>query len=336
MKIKNILPPSLKPGQAIAVIAPSSPVSGVCKGETIKRGYDYLRERGYKIIEGESVKRLSKKHTAGSVSMRVEEIHSFVKRTDVGCIMAFWGGYNCNQLLDKLDYKLIKQYPKIFIGFSDITALTTAVTTKTGLVTFSGPSVISFAKPTPFQYTWDYFCKTCINPKDFCPISDSLQYSDDAYYLRKDDNHRIKKHNKGMRIFKNGRAKGKIIVGNLQTLLLLNGTEYLGDFKNKILFLEEDESINIAYFDRCLVQCEQLGWFKKISGLVFGRFTEQTKITESILLSLFKERFNQIDFPILYNADFGHSDPMFTIPNGGEVKINTAAKVKIIFKKAVV
>lgn len=101
--------------------------------------------------------------------------------------MAFWGRFNTNQLLDQLDYELIKKNPKIFIGYSDVTALTTAITTKTGLITFSGPGVISFAKPEPFDYTWDYFEKMCIKPQEDIIIEPSKEYSDDLYFLRKDN-----------------------------------------------------------------------------------------------------------------------------------------------------
>lgn len=332
-KLKKILPPKLTNNKLIGVIAPADPVRGICSEDVIQRGYDYLKKKGFSIVEGESVKELTKKHTAGSVSLRVDDIHEFFKRKDIGCIMAFWGGFNSNQLLDSLDYDLIKKNPKIVIGYSDVTALTTAITTKTGLVTFSGPGVVSFTKPEPFEYTWDYFEKVCINPQKSLAINPSPKYADDLFFLREDNDHRIMKNNEGIKTFINGNAKGEIIAGNLQTLLLLNGTSYMPDLKGKILFLEEDETSTPAHVDRFICQCKQLGWFDKIAGLVFGRFTEQSQFSpEDSFEEILKEHLSNITFPVLYNVDFGHSDPMITIPNGGICEIMAD---KIVLEKAV-
>ncbi len=329
----KILPPKLDKNKKIGVIAPADPVRGVCAEDTIQRGYRYLREKGFAIVEGESVRKLTPKHTAGPVALRVSDIHNFVKREDIGCVMAFWGGFNSNQLLDHLDYDLIKRHPKIFIGYSDVTALTTAITTKTGLITFSGPGVITFAKPEPFEYSWEYFEKMCISPREKTIIKPSHEYADDLYFLRKDSDHRIKKQNEGIKVFKNGKVRGEIIAGNLQTLLVLHATKYLPDMSGKILFVEEDETSTAAHVDRFMCQCKQIGWFDNISGLVFGRFTEHSQFSaEDPFEDLLKEYLSDASFPILYNADFGHSDPIITIPHGGVCHINND---EIAFERAV-
>lgn len=335
MNLEKILPPRLNKGQSIGIIAPADPVAGVCSNDRIQQGCSYFKSKGFSVIIGESAKILTEKYTAGSIDLRAKDIHNFIKRKNIGCIMAFWGGFNSNQLLDYLDYDLIKNNPKIFIGYSDVTALTTAITTKTGLITFSGPGMVSFTKPEPFDYTWEYFDKTCINPTEELKIKTSSVYADDFYFLRPDNNHRIKKKNKGLKIINHGKADGEILAGNLSTLLLLNNTEYLPDLNNKILFLEEDETTTPAHFDRYLMQCQHLGWWKKISGLVFGRFTEQSGFSiANPLEDTLNQYFSKVDFPVLYNADFGHSDPMFTIPNGGGARVNTKQK-EITFIKSV-
>lgn len=327
------LPPKLDRSKKIGVIAPANPVRGICSEEVIQRGYKYLEEKGFSVEEGESVKKLTQQHVAGSVSFRVDDIHNLVKRDDIGCIMAFWGGFNSNQLLDYLDYDLIKKNPKIFIGYSDVTALTTAITTKTNLITFSGPGIISFAKPEPFEYSWKYFEKMCVAPEEKVTIEASPDYADDLFFLRKDNDHRIKKRNEGVKVFNKGKAKGTVVAGNLQTLLALNDTEYLPDMKSKILFVEEDETSTPAHIDRFICQCKQIGWFKRISGLVFGRFTEQSQFSkEDSFEDLLREYLSDASFPILYNTDFGHSDPMITIPNGGVCYIDNN---QITFERAV-
>lgn len=317
-----ITPYRLKIGDTIGVIAPADPVRGVCLDDIIERGYTYLREKGFKILEGESVKKLTSYHTAGSIEDRVNDIHAFLENDEVTCIMAFWGGFNSNQLLDSLNYDLIREKKKIFIGYSDITALTTAITTKTGLVTFSGPGVISFAKPQPFEYTWSYFEKVCMSSKEVV-ISPSEKYADDLYFLREDDDHRILKVNEGVKMYKDGHTEGEIVAGNLQTLLVLQGTEYLPVMKGKILFIEEDETSTPAHVDRFFCQMKQLGWLDEISGVVVGRFTEQSQFSdEDTFQSILDRYLKDVTYPVLYNADFGHSDPMFTIPNGGKCSID--------------
>lgn len=333
MNIKLLKPPRLEKGKKIGIIAPADPVRGVCPEEVIQRGYKYLKSKGFEVIEGESVKVLTQAHTAGSVSLRTDDIHEFLRREDIGCIMAFWGGFNTNQLLNHIDYDLIRENPKIIIGYSDVTALTVAITTKTGLVTFSGPSGISFSKPDPFEYTWDSFRRMCINPQEDVTIEASSEYADDLYFLREDSDHRIIKRNDGIKIFINGESEGEIVAGNLQTLLLLSGTGYLPDMKGKILFLEEDETSTPAHVDRFLCQGKQLGWFNELRGLVFGRFTEQSQFSlEDSFEDLLKQYFSGAIFPVLYNADFGHSDPIFTIPNGGTCAIRGD---KVSFRRAV-
>lgn len=330
---QKIKPFRLKRGDTIGVIAPADPVNGVCPPDTIERGYDYLRSRGFKILEGESVKELPQNHTAGSVDKRVADIHNFLRDDSVSCIIAFWGGFNSNQLLDKLDYDLIAEKRKVFIGYSDVTALTTAITSKTGLITFSGPGVISFAKPQPFDYTWEYFEKACMHTEDILVVA-SERYADDMYFLREDNDHRIFKENKGSIVFKDGSAKGQIIAGNLQTLLLLQGTEYLENVDGKILFIEEDETSTPAHVDRFMCQMHQLGWFNKIAGLVIGRFTEHSQFSKDDTLKEILHRYlDTSSFPVLYDVDFGHSDPMITIPHGG---ICTIQGNSIVFEPSVI
>ncbi len=329
---ESIKPYKLKKGDKIGVIAPADPVRGVCLDDVIARGYEYLKEKGLEIVEGESVKVPAKHHTAGPVDLRVHDIHSFLKDDEVTCIMAFWGGFNSNQILDHLDYELIKKTKKIFIGYSDITAITSAITTKTGLITFFGPGVISFAKPEPFDYTWSYFEKMCMNAEEVV-VHPSEQYADDLYFLREDDDHRIFKTNKGIKVYKEGVATGEVVVGNLQTLLVLQGTEYVPSMKGKILFVEEDETSTPAHVDRFFCQMKQSGWLKQIAGLVVGRFTEQSQFSsEDSLESLLKQYLADASYPVLYDVDFGHSDPLITIPNGGVCEIDNDA---IRFESAV-
>ena len=152
-----IKPNKLNKGDTLGVIAPSTPISKA-GNEVIERGYSYLRSKGFKIVEAPNCRK-TQGHSAGTVKERSDVLNSFFTDPKINGIIAFWGGFQSHQLLEYLDYKSIKQNPKPLIGFSDITALQVGIFAKTGLVTFSGPGVITFGKPTQFEYTWEYFEK---------------------------------------------------------------------------------------------------------------------------------------------------------------------------------
>ncbi|MBU2595425.1 LD-carboxypeptidase [Patescibacteria group bacterium] len=329
MKFTN--PPKLSKGDKIGVIATSTPIS-ILDGAQIQRGYRYLINKGFTIVEHPQC-RLQNGYNAGTIKERVEAIHEFVKNKNIKCIMAFWGGYNTNQILDHLDYNLIKKYPKIFIGYSDTCALLQAITAKTGLVTYMGPAVITFAKPDSFDYTWEYFKRVCIENSSDVYIRDSKIFADDLYFLRKDDNHRIIQKNKGTKIFQKGKAQGTVIVTNLSTLLILLNTPYLVSLKDKILFIEEAEDFDCQMIHRFMVQLKQAGIINSIKGLVLGKFMGESKIDEKQLLSILEEVIGNKKIPVMYNSNFGHTDPIFTIPNGGECQLNTRSKSILFYRK---
>lgn len=332
--MNKLLPPRLSLDKKIAIIAPSDKVAGDCDASFITKGISFLEEKGFSIELGASIKIESEGSTAGSPDVRVSDIHNFVRRDDIGCIMAFWGGYNTNQLLPLLDYNLIKKHPKIFVGYSDVTALTTAITTKTGMITFSGPGLITFCKDLPLEYTWDSFYHLCIQGEDNLQVHTSQSYSDGSYLKVGGKSMRRISQNQGMQIYQQGISSGEIIAGHLQTLLLLQGTEYMPEVKGKILFLEEDETSSPALFERFFAQCSQLGWFDIIRGLIIGRFPAKAGVKDNTLLTILDYYIKNTQFPVIYNADFGHTNPLFTIPNGGKVSIDTY-KQSLIFSISV-
>ncbi len=136
-----IKPPRLKRNATIGVISPASPV----KDERLQRGIGYFESLGYRIELGEHVMR-SSTYLAGADEERLADLHAMFRRPDIDAIMCARGGYGTPRFLDKIDYHLIRKNPKIFIGYSDLTALQLALFHKTGLVTFSGPMLaVEFA-----------------------------------------------------------------------------------------------------------------------------------------------------------------------------------------------
>ena len=298
----------------IGVITTSSPINklGI---EMIKSGYAYLEARGFEVFEHPSCK-LQIGYMAGTVEERVAAVHDLVKDPTVDIIMAFWGGDNTNQLLDGLDYDLIKNNPKMFIGYSDTSSLLNAVHVKSGLTTYLGPAVITFCKPDIFLESVLYLETALKKEGTVQTLELPPLYAKDSYYKR-DDNKRIKEKNDGWKILKNGSISGKqIVAGCLPILQSLLATPYEPVFKDKVLFCEIDESINVQTLDRIIVQFRQAGILDAVAAFVFSKTTDESNITEKDLISILEENI-RTDIPVIYNFDCGHTDPIITLPIGG-------------------
>lgn len=307
----------------IGVVTTSSPIDSLTN-EVIEAGYTYLRDNNFEVFE-HPVCRLVTGYTTGTISDRVDAIHDLVKDDSIDIIMAFWGGDNTNQILDKLDYELIKNNPKIFVGYSDTSSLLNAITKKTNMVTYLGPAVITFCKPNIFKESLEYFKKIAIEKEKLVEIIASKEYANDAYYKR-DDDRRIILKNDGFKVFKKGNVSDKKIVAiNLTMLQSLFGTEYEPDFTDKIFFCETDEAVEIETLDRMFVQLRQNGILNKISGLVFSKIMDETGITEEDLVKIFETNIKK-DIPVIFDFDCGHTDPIITIPINGNCSIDTNAQ----------
>jgi len=303
----------------IGVFATSTPFS-------IKRkesDFSYLKSKGFNIVEADNL-RVKTGHTAGSIVDRVESIHKLLKDESVDILLAYWGGANTNEILPYLDYDLFKKYNKPIVGYSDTTALLLAVNKICGIKTYLGPAGISFDKPDPFEYTYDYFKRILVDKENEILVEDSKEFADDLYFLREDSGHRIKQKNKGRSVFSHGVASGEIVAGNLQTLLVLAGTKFFPNLRGKVLFLEEEEGQSVEMIHRFFTHLSQVIDLKDLAGICIGRFCSQSGFSkEDSEEMMYSEVFKDLSIPILYNLDFGHSDPMFTLPIGGRAIIDT-------------
>ncbi len=159
------------------------------------------------------------------------------------------GGYNSNQLLRYLDYDLIKANPKILCGYSDITALTVAIHARTALVTYSGPHFSTFGMEQGLGYTLEYFQKCLLKTGPFT-IDPSTEWSDDKWARDQQDRTFIR--NEGCVVICEGSAEGTLLGGNLCTLNLLQGTEFMPSLAGSLLLLEDDYELKALTFDRDL------------------------------------------------------------------------------------
>lgn len=312
-----MIPAKLKKGDEVRVIAPSR--SMVILGEDCKKiATERLEALGLKVTFGKYVMEADSDYLCTSVKHRVEDLNEAFKDKNVKAILTVIGGFNSNQMLDYIDYEAIKENPKIFCGFSDITALSNSIYAKTGLVTYSGPHYSSFGMLKGFEYTLEYFKKMFFEDKEI-EIKSSKEWSDDAWFIDQENREFIK--NDGMFVINEGEAEGEIVGGNLCTLNLLQGTEYMPNIENKILFLEDDDMAGKIYlmeFDRNLQSLIHMPEFKTVKALVLGRSQKATDMTKEKWIKLIKNKPELANIPVIAGVDFGHSTPIITFPIGGD------------------
>lgn len=330
--MKPIFPSKLKPGDEVRVIAPSRSL-GVVSNVNKLLAIDALESLGVRVMFGQHVDEEDMMHSS-SIESRIADLHNAFQDKNVKAILAVIGGSNSNQLLKYIDYDLIKKNPKIFCGFSDITALQNAIFHKTGLVTYSGPQFSSFAMKKGFEYTLDFFKKIVFEDEPIELTCSSL-WSDDAWYIEQDN--RLFHKNEGYWVIHPGIAKGTLIGGNISTILLLHGTPYLPLPENAILFLEADnitEGQGVWEFDRALQAILCQTYFSRVKAVVFGRFEEKFGMSLEKLKFIIDSKPELQSIPIIANADFGHTTPIFTFPIGGMCHLHAegSGNVKLILE----
>ena len=313
MKNKIIKPPALKKGSVIGIVAPASPPSTT---EKIIKGAEYLERIGYRVELGKNL--FAKKgYLAGEDIDRATDINNFFGNQKIKAIFSLRGGYGTPRILDKINYNLIKNNPKIFVGYSDITALQLAIFKKTKLITFSGPMVGVEMWKSFNHFEEEFFWKMLTSKRKIGEVV-------------LDEPLKLKFISKGL-------AKGRLLGGNLSMIASICGTEFFPDFKNSILFFEEIEEAPYR-FDRLLSQLKNSKVFEKISGIAIGQLTEMKPSNDSPTLEIneiLKEYFKGIKKPVVENLPFGHISKKITMPIGAMVELNSDLKIFSILENCV-
>ncbi len=330
MSRELIIPQKLKAGDTIRVVSPSRSAA-IIDGEVTQIARERFEALGLKVTFSENAYHVfDEDYMCASVDERVSDLHAAFSDDDVKAIFTIVGGFNVNQILDKLDYDLIRSHPKILCGFSDITALSTAIYAKTGLQTYSGPHFSSFGMKKGFDYSLEYF-KRLLMADDETELLPSADWSNDHWH--RDQENRDMIRNDDYEIYRPGTAEGTIIGGNLCTLNLLQGTEYFPDDDNLILFVEDDCFSGKEFlreFDRDLQSLLHALKGRKINGVVFGRAEKVSEMNLDKWHCLIRNKPELNDIPVIINANFGHTTPIFTFPIGGHCRIENG---KIYIRK---
>ncbi|MBN1109221.1 MAG: LD-carboxypeptidase [Methanomassiliicoccales archaeon] len=315
------LPRKLPSGGTLGLVPPSSS-AGLLSPRVWRIGADRLQGKGFRLKVADHASGRHG-HASGTIEERVEDLMDMFADPEVDAIMCIIGGFNCHQLLEHLDYDLIYQAGKPFVGFSDITALNNAIWSRCGLLNFSGPCFITFCQPELPRYTEECFERVLMGEEEV-QVRPSVMWAEDRWYDHPDLGPREWKTNPGWRVLNPGRARGTALGGNLSTFMLLAGTEYWPDLEGALLFLEEDGDETPQTIDRHLTHLRHLGAFESISGLVLGRFPSQVGFSaQDGLEAMVQEAIKGYDLPVLADVDISHTDPLFTIPIGGRAEMDT-------------
>jgi muramoyltetrapeptide carboxypeptidase len=285
-------PPALQHGDCIGILGPASPLDDPA---ILQHVVTELQQRGYTT-------KLAPSATArygffsGTDTLRADDINTFFQDDTVKAILCLNGGYGSTRILDKLDYTMIARHPKLFIGFSDITALHTALGEKSHIVTIHGPLVATLYSPYTTDYTTRQFdtgltATTAPGPMALPP-------------------------NRSLTTIIAGTATGPIVGGNLSLIAAMAGTPYELDGTGCILFLE-DVSEPAYRIDRMLEQLRQNGLFQRVNGIIFGDFLDSSSdagdFTADEVLEYYAKRCGK---PAIKNFPDGHGSDKAFLPLG--------------------
>jgi len=263
-----------------------------------------------------------------SVSSRIEDLHEALIDPKVKLILSGMGGMSTAQILQSINWDLLKNNPKIFCGFSDITVLANAIYAKTGIVTYYGPFYGTFGMKKGGEYMMKMFKKCLFLAKPFS-VQLAPYWSDDFWWL--DQENRKFLPSPGPLVITGGQAEGRLVGGHLTSLATLFGTEFLPDLSDSILMLEENSEIRPRSFDRLLQSMIHQKGFNGVRAILIGRFTSTSQINDDILIKIIRNHPELSQIPVIANLNFGHTYPQFTFPIGGTGRIN-AKDGKVFFK----
>ena len=302
-----ILPQQLSQGDTIGIVSPSS---AIFENEPYEIAIEAMQAMGLNVKLGKYVKSRHG-HLAGTDEERALELNEMFKDDGIDAIIALRGGSGAARILDKLDYETILENPKIFIGYSDITALHLAIFEKTGLVTFHGPLAVSEWN----SFSFGHF-------RDLLFGQEAMKYENPQH---KGD--QLVQTTNRIRTIHPGKATGRLLGGNLSVLTGIMGSEYFPtEWDNKILYLE-DVGEAIYAVDRMMTQLELGGVLEKINGFVFGKCTscEPGNGYGSLTLEEVIDHYiKPLGIPAFSGSMIGHISDNFTIPNGIKAEIDAA------------
>jgi muramoyltetrapeptide carboxypeptidase len=310
-------PKRLAPGDTVTLVSPASATFNTMDLQIARESLEAL---GFKVRTGDH---MMERHgnLAGDDQARAEDINKAFADRSVAAVHAIRGGWGSARVLPYLDFETIRRNPKVLIGYSDITALHLAVHAKTGLITFHGP--IGLGRWDP--YSLDYYKRVLFN-------AERVTYSNKEGISA--ERNALTQVEFRTQTITPGRARGKLLGGNLTVLTTILGSPYLPDWSNAILFCE-DVREDLYRVDRMLTQLKLAGVLGAIKGFVFGGCSEcgpgDGNYGALTLEEILKDHIKPLGIPAWQGAMIGHAQPQWTLPEGAQVEIDaTAATITLL------
>jgi muramoyltetrapeptide carboxypeptidase len=309
MPSKNgTLPPVLKPGHRVALVAPAGPL---LEHDDLARGQELCHALGFEPVVGANAGRRYG-YLAGTDDERLADLNAALADPKVNAIWCLRGGYGLTRILDRVDFGALRHQPKAVIGFSDVTALLHALYRESGVVTFHGP--MARAPLTPFSRSHFDRVLTAVDPAGrlgrVAPAADVL----------------VPREGRIVGLVP-GTAEGRLIGGNLTLLQCLIGTRYFPDLDGAILFLE-DVHEDLYAIDRMLAHLRMTGALTKLAGVMIGQFTEMKRASEDGALGfdeVLATYLAPLRVPVAYGFPIGHVDDQWTLPIGVRARLDAGA-----------
>lgn len=311
-----IKPKRLKPGDTLGLITPGSFIPD----KALEKAIANVKKLGFKVKLGKHIRAL-RGYTAGTDAQRLEDLHSMFADPEVDGIWCARGGYGCTRILPDIDYGLIQDNPKVFLGYSDITALHNAFLQRCNLVSFHGP----VASSTMTAYTTAQFKAVLMQPKAQLTIPNSKA------------NAQIKNELYQKKTVVSGTAQGTLIGGNLSLLAAIAGTEFAIDATDKIIFMEDIEEKPYRV-DRMLTQLQQTGNLDKAAGFALGIFADCVPEPEDRSLSLLEtvdDQLLSLNKPTAYGLSWGHISNQATLPIGIQCQLKADQQSLVLLEAGV-
>lgn len=303
----RIKPNKLRPGATIGVCAPSNAAP-----------HDYLsviqaniEQMGFKVFVHPQCL-LRDRQSAGTSGEKLAALHELFYNPNIDAIFTVRGGNRALQMLDGLDISLIRNNPKILLGYSDITSLQMTLLRKAGLVSFHGPIARNFMSLSDNEMQATQFsCRAAMNVLQGDVFDDFFTYAKKSVVL------------------KTGMATGPLIGGNISLLnaLFVAGENYYPDLTGAILMIE-DIAEEWSHIDRVLLSWKLKGIFKKVAAVVVGHMTDMKDtavggmLFERDLPTILSEHLADFAGPVVLGAPFGHDDPNIVFAQGIPATLN--------------
>lgn len=309
------IPPRVKKGDFVGIVAPSSPPNNA---DVIDQSKEYLEKKGFKVIISKKIRRRNG-YLAGTDKERAEDFADIYLNKKVRAVFSLRGGYGSARMAQLLPWRELFKQPKPLVGFSDITVLN-SIFLNGDIISYHGPVLTQLlrAKPSIERKLWRSLSEMIMGDWKSAKLFEDI---------------------KDAKIISYGKAKGRIIGGNLCTLLSILGTPYEPNFKNSILFLE-DVGESPYKVDRLLTQLILSGRLKSIRGIVLGEFTDcidphskKSKEYRQTVDEVLEERLSFLKIPIIMGMPFGHGELNYSFPIGADVILDakkTGVSLKLV------